>query len=60
MNGKNNDSLNIDHFEKQKINTLDSIYNNAPTVQPIPIPEFKPLDKVKDMPLQKRNRDLER
>ena len=58
MNDKNNDSLKIDHFGKQKINTLNSIYNNAPMVQLIP--EFKPLDKVKVMPLQKRNRELER
>ena len=59
MNDKEKDFTNIDNFNEQKINIVYNI-NNTPTVRLAHIPEIKPLDKVKDIPLQKRYRELER
>ena len=39
---------------------FDGILNNAPTVPPVPVPEVKPLDKVRELPRKKRSRELER
>ena len=54
-----NDKEIVDNFNEQKINIVYNI-NNTPTVRLAHIPEIKPLDKVKDIPLQKRYRELER
>jgi len=41
---------------------FDGILNNAPPIKPppVPVPEIKPLDKVKELPRRKRSRELER
>jgi len=39
---------------------FDGILNNAPPVQPVPVPAIPPLDKVKEIPRKKRSRELER
>ncbi|HCC36737.1 MAG TPA: DUF4316 domain-containing protein [Treponema sp.] len=39
---------------------FDDILNNAPMTPPVPVPEVKPLDKVRERPRKKRSRELER
>ncbi len=44
---------------EQNANMIDGILgNNAPL--PVPVPEEKPLDRIKDIPRKKRSRELER
>jgi hypothetical protein len=41
---------------------IDGIPNNTalPVPPSVPVPEVKPLDKVKEPPIKKRSRELER
>ena len=45
---------------EQNTNMIDGILgNNAPMAPPVPAPEVKPLDKVKERPPRKRSREQE-
>ena len=37
----------------------NGIPNNAPLIPPVPVPEVKPLDKVKEPPRKRRSRERE-
>lgn len=54
----NNAELSIE----QNCNMIDGIPNNTalPVPPTVPVPEEKPLDKVKEPPRRKRSRELER
>lgn len=62
MNEKDNYMRNAELSTEQNYDMIDGIPNNtAPPVLPsIPAPEIKPLDKVKEQPPRRRNRELER
>ena len=59
MNEKNNYLLTAELSTEQNTNMLDGIPNNAPLIPSIPVPEIKPLDKVKEQTKRKRSRDRE-
>ena len=59
MNEKNNYLLTVELSTEQNTNMLDGIPNNVPLIPPIPVPEIKPLDKVKEQPKRKRSRNRE-
>ncbi|KPU43204.1 hypothetical protein OXPF_32180 [Oxobacter pfennigii] len=55
---KDNYLNNAELSTEQNCNMIDGIPNNT-TLQ-VPVPEEKPLDKVKEPPRRKRSRELER
>lgn len=59
MNEKDNYLKNAELSTEQNCNQIDGILNNTPLAPPIPVPEVKPLDKVKELPPRKRSRERE-
>jgi hypothetical protein len=59
MNEKDNYLKNAELSTEQNYNMIDGIPNNAPPLPPAPVPEVKPLDKVKEPPARKRSRERE-
>ena len=59
MNKKNDYLRTAELSSEQNTNMLDGILNNAPLAPPTPVPEDKPLDKVKEHPPRKRSRERE-
>jgi len=59
MSDKDNYLRNAELSTEQNTNMLDGIVNNLPLAPPVPVPEVKPLDKVKEPPTRKRSRDRE-
>jgi hypothetical protein len=59
---KDNYVINSELSAEQNCNLSDGFPNNAalPVPRSVPEPEVKPLDKVKEPPRRKRNRELER
>lgn len=59
---KDNYLYNAELSTEQNCNMLDGIPNNMALQVPpsVPVPEEKPLDKVKEPPRRKRSRELER
>ena len=55
MNGQENHLRTAELSTEQNANMLDGILNNAP----LPEPEEKPLDKVKERPPRKGGRERE-
>ena len=53
---KDNYLQNAELSNEQNYNMIDGCINNTP---PIPTPEVKPLDKVKEQPSRKRSRERE-
>jgi len=62
MNDKdNNSNLVTPEMTNEPNSNFDGILNNTPPMAPpVPVPEVKPLDKVKEPPKKKRSRELER
>ncbi len=60
MNKQNNDLKNAELATEQNTNMIDGIMNNAPLAPPVPMPEIKPLDRVKEPTRRKRSRERER
>lgn len=62
MHNKDNYLKNAELSTEQNYNMIDGIPNNTvlPVPPSIPVPEVKPLDKVKEPPRRKRSRELER
>ena len=62
MYEKNNPLKSAELSTEQNCNMIDGIPNNAPLPVPptVPMPEVKPLDRVKEPPAKKRSRELER
>lgn len=60
--GKDNYLKNAELSTEQNCDMIDGIQNNAalPVSPSVPVPEAKPLDKVKEPPRRKRSRELER
>jgi len=59
MNDQDNNTLKSAELStEQNANMIDGIMNNAPMAPPVPVPEVKPLDKVK--PPTRRSRSWER
>jgi len=60
MNDKDNYLKTAELSTEQNTNMIDGILgNNAPFAPPVPVPEVKPLDKVKEPPRRKRSRERE-
>lgn len=59
MNDNNNYLKNAELSTEQNTNMIDGISNNAPIAPVIPVPEEKPLDKVKSPTRKKRSLELE-
>ncbi len=59
MNDKDNYLRTAELSTEQNYNFIDGIPNNAPLTPPVPEPEEKPLDKVKELPPRKRSRGRE-
>lgn len=59
---KDNYLNNAELSTEQNCNMIDGISNNTalPVPPTVPVPEKKPLDKVKEPPRRKRSRELER
>lgn len=61
---RSNDShlKNAELSTEQNCNMIDGIPNNTalPVPPSVPVPEIKPLDKVKEPPRRRRSRELER
>jgi len=62
MNDNNkNPNLVTPEATNEPNSNFDGILNNAPPMAPpVPVPEIKPLDKVREIPRKKRSRELER
>lgn len=62
MQDKDNCLYNAELSTEQNYNMIDGIQNNTalPVPPSVPVPEVKPLDKVKEQPSRKRSRELER
>ena len=62
MNEKDNYLRNAELSTEQNYDMIDGIPNNTalPVLPAVPVPEIKPLDKVKELPRRKRSRELER
>jgi len=56
MTEKDNYLKNAELSTEQNYNQIDGILNNMPSA---PVPEEKPLDKVKEHPPKKRSRERE-
>lgn len=59
MQEKDNYLKNAELSTEQNYNQIDGILNNAPPPSPVPMPEVKPLDKVKEPPAKRRSRERE-
>lgn len=59
MNEKDNYLKTAELSTEQNTNMLDGILNNAPLAPPVPVPEDKPLDKVKELPPRRLSRGRE-
>lgn len=60
MNKKDNYLKTAELSTEQNTNMIDGILgNNAPMAPPVPVPEVKPLDKVKEPPTRRRSRERE-
>jgi hypothetical protein len=61
-NEKENPLKNAELSMEQNYNSIDGAINNLPLALPPsePVPEGKPLDKVKEQTAKKRRRELER
>jgi hypothetical protein len=61
MKAKEHYLKNAELSTEQNYNMIDGILNNAalPIPPSIPVPEVKPLDRVKEPPRRKRSRELE-
>jgi len=60
MNEKDNYLRTAELSTEQNTNMIDGILgNNAPMAPPVPVPEVKPLDRVKEPPRKKRSRERE-
>lgn len=62
MNSKDSYLKNTELTTEQNYNMIDGILNNTALPLPpyIPVPEIKPLDKVKEPPRRKQSRERER
>lgn len=62
MDDKDNYLKNAELSSEQNYNMVDGILNNValPVPPAVPVPEVKPLDRVKEPPAKKRSRELER
>jgi hypothetical protein len=62
MNPKDNYLKNAELSTEQNYDMIDGIPNSTALPVPpfVPVPEEKPLDKVKEPPRRKRSRELER
>lgn len=62
MQDKENYLNNAELSTEQNYNMIDGIPNNTalPVPPSFPVPDEKPLDKVKEPPRRKRSRELER
>ena len=59
MQDKDNYLKTAELSTEQNTNMIDDILgNNAPLVLPVPVPEEKPLDRVKEPPARRRSREL--
>jgi hypothetical protein len=59
MDDKNNPNLTTPEITNEPHSNFDGILNNAPLAPPVPVPEVKPLDRVKEPPKKRRSRDRE-
>ena len=59
MNEKDNYLKNAELSTEQNYDMIDGI-TALPVPPSVPVPEEKPLDKVKELPRRKRSRELER
>lgn len=60
MNDKDNYLKTAELSTEQNTNMIDGILgNNAPMAPPVPVPEVKPLDKVREHPPKRRSRERE-
>lgn len=61
MNEKDNYLKTAELSTEQNCNMIDGILNNAalPVPPSVPVPEEKPLDRVKEPPAKKRSRERE-
>lgn len=57
---KDNYLKNAELSTEQNCNMIDGIPNNTAFPPSVPVPEVKPLDRVKEPPRRKRSRELER
>lgn len=59
---KDNYLNNAELSTEQNCNMIDGVPNNTalPGPPPVPVPDEKPLDRVKEPPRRKRSRELER
>ena len=62
MDEKDNYLKNAELSTEQNYDMIDGILNNIalPVPPSVPVPEEKPLDRVKEPPRRKRSRELER
>lgn len=61
MENKDNPKLITPEMTNEPGTNFDGILNNVPPMaSPVPVPEVKPADKVKEIPRRKRSRELER
>jgi hypothetical protein len=62
MDDKDNYLKNAELSNEQNYNMIDGIPNNIalPVPTSVPVPEEKPLDRVKEPPRRRRSRELER
>ena len=62
MTEKENPLKNAELSTEQNYNSIDGIINNLPLALPpgVPVPEEKPLDRVKEQTEKKRQRERER
>lgn len=62
MNDRDNYLKNTELSTEQNYDMIDGILNNIalPVPPSVPVPEEKPLDRVKEQPRRKRSRELER
>ena len=62
MQEQDNPNKNAELSTEQNYNSIDGIINNLPLALPpgVPVPEEKPLDRVKEQTEKKRQRERER
>jgi len=59
MGDKDNYLKTAELSVEQNTNMIDGMLNNSLLAQAVPVPEIKPLDKVKETPPQRRSRERE-
>ena len=60
-NKQDNSNLTTPEATNEPGSNFDGILNNTPPMTPpVPVPEVKAADKVKEIPRRKRSRELER